>query len=262
MNDTPVSAATVFLALLRRDLTVARRELPSFLLRTTLQPLMFVIIFGYVLPRMGMVAHSYSAALLPGIIALSLALSAVQSVTLPMVQDFGFTNEIEDRLLAPIAIRLVALEKVVAGMAQAIIAALFVLPLARLIIGPIPAVTFAHVGWLIAIAFLGAAAFSTLGLYLGSGLPPRHIALMFSMIVAPMVMFGCAYYPWRGLDAVPVMKYLVLVNPLVYVAEGMRSALTPSVPHMNVFAIVGALSVLTVFFGWIGLRAFLKRATS
>ena len=55
---------------------------------------------------------------------------------------------------------------------------------------------------------------------------------MFSAIIAPMMFFGCAYYPWRGLDAVPVMKYLVLINPLVYVAEGMRGALTPEVPHM------------------------------
>jgi ABC-2 type transport system permease protein len=77
-----------------------------------------------------------------------------------------------------------------------------------------------------------------------------------------MIMFGCAYYPWRGLDAVPVMKYAVLINPLVYVAEGMRAALTPTIPHMNVYAIVGALLALTAFFVWIGLRSFAKRAVS
>ena len=55
---------------------------------------------------------------------------------------------------------------------------------------------------------------------------------MFSIIVAPMLMFGCAYYPWRGLDPIPVMKYAVLVNPLVYVAEGIRATITPDGPHM------------------------------
>jgi hypothetical protein len=29
---------------------------------------------------------------------------------------------------------------------------------------------------------------------------------MFSVIVAPMIMFGCTYYPWAGLAHVPVLK--------------------------------------------------------
>ena len=45
-----VSTATVFLALLRRDVRVARRELPFFLVRTVLQPLMLLVVFGFLLP--------------------------------------------------------------------------------------------------------------------------------------------------------------------------------------------------------------------
>jgi ABC-2 type transport system permease protein len=77
-----------------------------------------------------------------------------------------------------------------------------------------------------------------------------------------MIMFGCTYYPWAGLSHVPVMKYLVLINPLVYVSEGMRAALTPAVPHMPVPLILGALVILTVLFMFMGLKAFDKRAMS
>ena len=42
-----VSPARVFSAILLRDVTVARRELPYFLIRTTLQPILFVIVFGF-----------------------------------------------------------------------------------------------------------------------------------------------------------------------------------------------------------------------
>jgi ABC-2 type transport system permease protein len=83
---------------------------------------------------------------------------------------------------------------------------------------------------------------------------------MFSVIIAPMIFFGCAYYPWRGLDAVPVMKYLVLVNPMVYVSEGMRGALTPSVPHMPLPIVGVALVVVTTVFWRLGIRSFYKRA--
>lgn len=263
MNDlAPVSPLRVFGAILWRDVTVARRELVSFLVRTALQPILFTIVFGYLLPKMGIIPHGYTTMILPGVVALSLTMSAVQSVALPMVSEFGYTKEIEDRLLAPIPIPLVAVEKIVSGVLQGLIAATFVLPLARLIIGPIPGLTFAHVPLLLLLTILAGAAFSALGLYLGTAIAPQQIGLMFSVIIAPMIMFGCTYYPWRGLDAVPAMKYAVLINPIVYASEGMRATLTPSVPHMPVPAILGALIVLTAFFAWLGLRSFMKRAIS
>jgi ABC-2 type transport system permease protein len=251
---------TVFRALLSRDIRVARRELPFFLVRTVMQPLLFIVVFGYLLPKMGFVRGGYTSALLPGVLALSLTLSAIQSVALPMVQDFGWTREIEDRLLAPAPIPLIAVEKIVMGVLQGIIAALVVLPAARIIMGPIPGLTLSHVGTVLLVTLLGASTFSALGLLIGTSIRPEQIGLMFSIIIAPMIFFGCAYYPWRGLDAVPIVKYAVLVNPLVYVAEGLRGALTPDLPHMSLLAVVGALVVILAVFCTFGLRSFTRRA--
>jgi ABC-2 type transport system permease protein len=256
----PVAASSVFAALLRRDMRVARRELPYFLLRTTMQPLMFVIVFGYLLPKMGFMGRGYTTALLPGVLAISLTFSSIQSVALPMVQEFGWTKEIEDRLLAPVPIWLVAAEKIVSGVLQGLVSALFVLPVARLIMGPIPNLSFAHIGDVFLITLLGAAAFSSLGLFLGTAIQPQQIGLMFGVILAPMIFFGCAYYPWQGLNAVPIMKYAVLINPLVYVAEGMRGALTPAAPHMSLGVVILALIVITFLFWTLGMRSFMKRA--
>lgn len=258
----PVSAASVFAALLRRDARVARRELPSFLVRTIMQPVLFIIVFGYLLPRMGFVRGGYTSALLPGIIAVSLTLSSVQSVALPMVQDFGFTREIEDRLLAPVPLQLIAIEKVVSGALQGVIAACVVLPIARLIMGPIPGLHLPNALLALGVTLLGSTVFASLGLVIGTAISAQQIGLMFSIIIAPMLMFGCAYYPWRGLDAVPAFKYGVLVNPLVYVAEAMRGALTPSLPHMPLLVSCAAMVGLSALFLTIGLRTFAKRALS
>ncbi|MEP6689689.1 MAG: ABC transporter permease [Gemmatimonadaceae bacterium] len=256
------SATRVFGALLMRDIRVARRELPFFLIRTTMQPLLFIIVFGYLLPKMNFMAKSYTSALLPGILAVSLAFSSIQSVALPMVTDFGWTREIEDRLLAPVAIEVIAMEKVVAGVLQGVVAALFVLPLARLIMGPIEALTLSHAGMVLVITLLGAGVFSSLGLLMGTAISPQQIGLMFSVVLAPMIFFGCAYYPWQGLSAVPAMKYAVLINPLVYVSEGMRAVLTPGLPHMHLGIVVVALLAITAVFWVLGLRSFVKRAVS
>ena len=99
-----------------------------------------------------------------------------------------------------------------------------------------------------------------MGLVLGTAIAPQQIGLMFSIIVAPMLMFGCAYYPWRGLDSIPVMKYAVLVNPLVYVAEGIRATITPDGPHMPILAAAGALVVLAGGFWYAGRRVFMRKA--
>jgi ABC-2 type transport system permease protein len=259
-GDRPVSTSAVFGALLRRDMRVARRELPYFLVRTLMQPVLFIVVFGFLLPKMGFVRGGYTTALLPGIIAVSLALSAVQAVSLPMVQDFGWTREIEDRLLAPVPTPLIASEKVIAGALQGVLSAIVVLPIARIIMGPIPGLTFQHVIPFVGVTALGALTFSALGLLMGTAIAPQQIGLMFSIIVAPMLMFGCAYYPWRGLDRVPVMKYAVLVNPLVYVAEGMRGAITPEVPHMPLGASASALVLLAGGFWFWGRRTFLRKA--
>ena len=262
-SSTPLPAArptAVFLALLRRDMRVARKEIVFFLVRTLMQPLLFLVVFGYLLPKMSFVGRGYQTALLPGILAISLSLAAIQSVALPMVQDFGWTKEIEDRLLAPVPTRLIAAEKIVAGMIQGMIAGAVVLPVARIVMGPIAELTVAHAGEVLIVVLLGSAAFSSLGMWLGTAIAPQQIGLMFSVIVAPMLFFGCAYYPWRGLDVVPVMKYLVLINPMVYVAEGMRGALTPSVPHMPLPLVVGALLVVVGVFWTLGIRSFYKRA--
>src|SRR6201999_819489 len=135
----------------------------------------------------------------------------------------------------------------------------FVLPIARLVMGAIPDLTLSHAGQILTILILGSAAFSTFGMWLGTAIAPQQICLMFSVIVAPMLFFGCAYYPWRGLDVVPVMKYIVLVNPMVYVSEGMRAALTPNVPHMSIGVVCVALVIVSAIFWTLGIRSFYKR---
>ncbi|HEX6639498.1 MAG TPA: ABC transporter permease, partial [Thermoanaerobaculia bacterium] len=62
--------ARVFGALLLRDVVVAKREIVAILIRTMMQPLLFVTVFGLLLPRMGMIPRDYNTMMLPGIAAL------------------------------------------------------------------------------------------------------------------------------------------------------------------------------------------------
>src|ERR1700752_3670086 len=111
-----------FLALLSRDARVARRNLIPLLLQTFLQPMMFVFIFGRVMVSSGYMPVAYKSLLLPGIMAISMVFTGVWAVAMPLIGEFQFTREIEDRLLAPMRIEWLAVEKVLAGLVQALAA--------------------------------------------------------------------------------------------------------------------------------------------
>src|SRR5205807_3138136 len=173
---------TAFIALLHRDLHVVRRELPSFLLRVVLNPLLFTFIFGFVMPRMGIIQHGYTDMLLPGILGLSMTLSSMQAVALPLVIEFGWTKEIEDRLLAPIRISGIAIEKLIVGIAQAIVAGLVVLPLAWLLMGVHLSLGLWELVQLVLVAFLSSWLFAAFGMVVGTLVEPQQIGLVFNIL--------------------------------------------------------------------------------
>jgi len=85
---------------------------------------------------------------------------------------------------------------------------------------------------------------------------------MFSLVLAPMMMFGCAYYPWSALAAFPVLQYALLINPLVYASEGLRGTLAPQVPHISAAVVLTALAAIDAALVVAGLNRFRKKAVS
>jgi ABC-2 type transport system permease protein len=251
-----------FYAMLQRDAHVARRNLLPMLMQTLLQPLLLTFVFGRILTASGMMQMGYKNVLMPGIIAIAMVLSGVQAVAMPLIAEFQFTKEIEDRLLAPMENKWLAVEKVVAGMVQSMISGLVVIPAAWLTMGSGLNVTFNHPLEFAAVCVLVAALAGTGGLLLGCSIGQTQIGLMFSMVIAPMMMFGCAYYPWQALKNFPGLQYAVLINPLVYASEGLRGSLAPQVPHIPLPAVLGALVIMDGLFLVLGLKKFQAKAVS
>jgi ABC-2 type transport system permease protein len=251
-----------FFALLSRDALLARRNILPSLMQNLMQPLLLTFVFGRVLTSSGMMRGDYKNVLLPGIIALSMTMGGIWAVAMPLISEFQFTKEIEDRLLAPMEIHWLAVEKVIFGMLQAMFSGLVVIPSAWLLMGSGVSLDFTRFGLFLGVAVLVALFSSAGGLTLGCSMSQQHIGLMFSMIIAPMMMFGCAYYPWSALSAFPVMQYAVLANPMVYASEGLRGALAPQVPHISLATVCAVLLLIDVLFLVIGLKKFHGKAVS
>ena len=270
------SSRIAFGALLLRDLTVLKKNLGVFIARTLIQPFLLVFVFLYVFPKIGEgiggasgsgELSSFATVLVAGVVGLSIMFQGIQAVALPLANEFGYTKEIEDRVLAPMPVALVAVGKVVAGAIQGLIAAVIVFPIASVIHaeGVEPHLS---IHWLTLLTIIPLACImtSSLGLTLGTRISPRNISVMFGFIVLPMTFLGGTYYPWTTLGAItiagfPWLQALVSINPLIYVTEGFRAALTTA-PHMPLYIIYSALAAFCVLFLWMGINGFYNRVVN
>jgi ABC-2 type transport system permease protein len=265
-----------FLALLQRDLTVLRKNLAEFLGRTLMQPFLLVFVFLYVFPQIGQGIGSgggragesaFASVLVAGVVGISIMFQGIMSVALPMATEFGFTKEIEDRVLAPMPVWLVAVGKVTAGALQGVLAAAVVFPIASLIHARgIHARLAVHWPVLLTLLPIACVMCASLGLVLGTRVEPRNIGAMFGFIVLPMTFLGGTYYTWTALHhvqaaGVPWLQVLVLVNPLLYVTEGFRAALTTS-HHMHLYVVYPVLLAASALLVWQGILGFRKRVVA
>jgi ABC-2 type transport system permease protein len=274
-RSTMAASRSALGALLLRDVTVLRKDLKLFLLRTIIQPFLLCFVFLFVFPKIGQsVGDGSSAAettfatvLVAGVVGISIMFQGVQSVALQMAQEFGFTREIEDRVQAPCPIWLVALEKVISGALQGMISAAIVLPIAALVHARGVEASI-HIHWLIMLTIvpLACVGMGSLGLVLGTSFEPRNIGLMFGFIILPITFLGGTYYQWTRLAPVKIgpwhwLQAIVLVNPLLYVNEGMRATFT-DVPHIHLYVIYPVLLAFCAGFLALGLRNFRRRVLS
>ena len=264
-------------ALIVRDLVVLRKHLVEFTVRTLVQPFLLCFVFLYVFPKIGQgigaasgipgAESAFATVLVPGVVGLSIMFQGIQAVAMQLAQEFGFTREIEDRVQAPCPIWLVAISKVISGGAQGLISAIIVLPIASVVhAAGVEAQINLH--WLIIVTMvpLACLAMTSLGLLLGTSFEPRNLGLMFGFIVLPITFLGGTYYEWTRLAPIEAggwhwLQILVLVNPLIYVNEGMRAAFT-NAPHMHLYVIYPILTGFLLLFLGIGLRNFRRRVLS
>jgi ABC-2 type transport system permease protein len=247
-----------------------------------MQPLLFVFVFTYVMPKIGggfslggagaagaagatagaaAGGTTFATILVPGLMASMLLMQGIMAVTFPLVMEFSWQRTIEDRALVPVPIQLLAMQKIVAGAVQSFLGALIVFPIVLLVhaAGQAPHVHVTNWPLLALILVTASLLTAALGLVLGTAMDPRKMQMLFAAILLPATMLGCVYYPWSALAHIRWLQIAVLVNPMVYMSEGLRAVLTPGTTHMPLWAILLVLVGGTVVFGYLGTRTFTRR---
>jgi ABC-type multidrug transport system permease subunit len=263
--------ARTFAAMIARDWRVLRRNAITTFTRAVIQPLLFVFVFTYVIPKIsgGFFAASrdgltFTTILVPGLMASMLLSQGILAVTFPLVMEFSWQRTIEDRAMAPVPIQLLALQKIIFGATQALIGGLIVVPIVLVVHAASQAPRVHVANWPLLVLILLAASLlaASLGLLLGTILDPRKMQMLFAVALLPATMLGCVYYPWAALHGIRWLQIAILVNPMVYMSEGLRAMLTPGVSHLPLWAILVTLVCGAVVVGYISARTFARRVIS
>jgi len=270
------ASRTALQALILRDLVVLWKHKVEFVIRTLIQPFLLVFVFLYVFPRIGQgigggSSHrsesAFANVLVPGVVGISIMFQGIQAVAMQLATEFGYTREIEDRVQAPCPIWLVAAAKVLSGAAQGVVAAVIVFPIAAVVHA---SGVHAHLtaNWAVVLTLipLACVTMTSLGLLLGTTFEARNMSLMFGFVVLPLTFLGGTYYQWTKLAPVTVggvhwLQIIVLVNPLIYVNEGLRAGLTHA-SHMHLYVVYPVLLGFCATFLTLGLRRFRGRVLS
>ena len=282
ITDAPVPRPTLvktFAAMMAREFRVLGRNAPSTFIRAVMQPLLFAFVFAYVMPKIGSGftvpasstaghaaagAVNFSTILVPGLMGSMFLMQGMFGTTMPLVMEFSWQRTIEDRALAPVPIRVLGIQKITAGAIQAFIGAAIVFPVVYWVHAPGQGPHIDVTNWflLAAVMVFSSTLTASMGLWLGTVVDPRKMQMVFAVVLLPLTMLGCVYYPWSALHVIRWLQILVLINPMVYMTEGLRAALTPSIGHMPLWAIMLALVGGTAVFGYLGIRSFRNRVVN
>jgi ABC-2 type transport system permease protein len=253
------SVLRTFLAVLWRDVFTTARRPAAFLVQVIVQPLLLFFVFGKVLDEAGFTRGDFGATLLPGVMALNALLVSLQNTAMPLIMDFSWSGEIEDRLLAPLPTPLVAVAKLVFGTLCGLFAGLVMAPIGFLVLG--------SAGWppavwpsVLLVLALGSATGAGLGLVLGTVIAPERISVTFALVLAPVTFTGSVQYPWSSLGRVGWFQVVSALNPLTYVSEGLRAATLPGHASIALWTDVLVLLLALVLAAAVGIRGFLSRA--
>lgn len=261
-NENKGVAFTAFKTMVKRDLIIQLRDKWEFVFRVAMLPFILILAYGYILPKIGLLPATFPTQMFSGMIGMSMLITGIHGTAVPLTMDFNNLREIEDRLMAPVSVNIVAFAKMVVGIIESFIGGLIVLPISLVLMGSSldVVITPERILVLIPILILISIASASLGLLVGTIIKPMQIAAMFPGFLMPMVFLGAIFFSWSDLAATPIIQKIVLINPLVYVNEALRGILTPQIGYMPLMFSVAGIIVSILIMGYFGAKRFTKMA--
>lgn len=91
-----------FKAMVKRDLLVQLRDKWEFVFRVAMLPFMLILLYGYILPRIGLVSNEFPNQMFPGIVGMSILVTGIHGTAIPLT--IVFEKKIMELIIEPLLI--------------------------------------------------------------------------------------------------------------------------------------------------------------
>lgn len=225
MNSSFKNSFSTFLALTNRDLKVFSQELADTIIDGIILIITEVLMFGYLLPLMGMPKEDIAPMYIGSIIFLLFFLG--ENLSLKHVFDLKHARYIDYQLTLPFSYHWLFFHYIVSFIIETIIISLPLLIFGIWLLGSNFALL--SINWFAALYMylISLIFFSIFFLYLSFAYSFEwFMDNVWPRILSPLYGFGCTVFYWKQVKAIsPFLSFLCLLNPLTYISEGIRSAL-------------------------------------
>ena len=249
-----------FLALLIRDIRVFKKRFIGRSIDSIVWVLSLVLIAHHIMPMFGVNNSQFGAFTLVGTLAVWGFFEMCTSIAM-IIGDLEGNRSISYFLTLPIKQSLIFVEMAIASAYRSMVTSILILPTGALLLGD--SFSLSSVDW---IKFI--IAFSVVNLFYGfltlliaSKTPDlTFLGTIRMRILFPLWFLGGYQFTWKMLYAKSkILAYLTLLNPMIYVMEGIRSSVLGPEDYLPFWICMTALTALSALFGFIGIKHLLKR---
>lgn len=248
-----------FRALLVMDLYLLKKTIKDKLINLCIWVASSAFVATYILPFFGMSAN-YGLFLLVGLCA-SAGLFEVFPSAAKLVDDIKGDQVILYHMTLPLPSALVILRLMIMNALSAVILGLAVLPLGKLLLWNHFNMANLNVIKFLIIFILASAFYGSYTIFIATRVPDMtKIGNVWMRFVYPLWFLGGYQFSWQSLrKIVPLLAYLNLANPIVYIMEGVRASILGQEGFLN-FWLCCCMVILFCFFSiWLGIRLMKQR---
>jgi len=248
-----------FKYLLATDLHLFKKLIKDKLINLCIWVSSSALIATYVLPFFGM-SNNYGSFLLVGLCA-SAGLFEVFPSVAKLVDDMQGDQVILYQVTLPLPSWLVILRLMIYNAFSAFILGLCVLPLGKLLLwNNFDLANFSFFKFLL-IFSLGSAFYGSYTIFIATRVPGMtQIGNVWMRFVYPLWFLGGYQFSWQALHGIaPILAYINLANPILYIMEGIRGAVLGQPGYLPFGLCVGMVFLFCIISIITGIRLLKKR---
>jgi len=238
----------VFCALLRRDFKVLKKSLIQSLINGLIIATIELTILIVFFPRMGMPVQLGAPIFLGTLVFMLFNLGF--PFAFEMAYNIKFSRFIDYHMTLPISKRWLFAAYIINFMIQVLITTLPIIILGIICLGNL--ITFENIQWLyfLTVHLLGILFFSVFFYMCSFQFSFEWFSEnIWSRLLGPLLTLGSVFYIWHRVYAVSkTIAYLFLLNPVTYIAEGLRATLIGGSQYLPPQFCIGAIIISTLLF--------------